>query len=500
MTKEYSIGRFLCGRRGRWLSRVMVFVVATFVMLELVAEAAPPAASKTKDATSTEPSESGTDGKSRRHKRRLESFRRLVDRLKKRDDKDALNKVEAAAKAAGVSVEKDKPSTKRSPRFGRSSRRSSRQAAPGAARPGANTGRRTSSKPTGATPKTVKGVSLSQENGEATSLNGEAAPKSLNLDFEGVDIRSIIRYLSEQTGTNFIFDDTLRGTVNVIGPRECSPAEALTLLESLLEYQGFTIIDAGPFKRVITAKTAQGQPILTRFQGEKLDPALLAQDRLVTQLVRIENTDVETIKPIVAGLLSRPNALMSYKPNNTLVITENAKNIERILRVIEALDGKMQGKMLYVEPLHHTLAAEIATELEKILKHKSEEKIEPETRQAEIARPVVLPNVRANSLIVVCMERDIAWVRVLIRRFDKETRIARLIRNVPVANADATELVGVLKELLQIGGEGASKDLVVVAQKRTNSILVSSISEALSRAGRRSSRLSPCFCRGRAYG
>jgi len=48
----------------------------------------------------------------------------------------------------------------------------------------------------------------------------------VSMDFDNVDIRFVIKYISDLTGRNFIIDNDVRGAVTVISPTKIPVEEA----------------------------------------------------------------------------------------------------------------------------------------------------------------------------------------------------------------------------------------------------------------------------------
>ena len=307
-----------------------------------------------------------------------------------------------------------------------------------------------------------------------------ADPNALvNLDFRDTDIKAIIKFLSEQTGTNYLYDETIKGKITLVGPKKISLKEAVWLLETLLEFKGYTVVQVGDFKKVIPLAKAQGDTIETRTEYKESDGPDLAEDREVTQLLRLKHTNAAEIKAAISGLMARPNALITYGPTNTLIITENALNIKRLVRIIKELDTAVQGKRVYIVPLKNSMAKQLQAQITELLKNKVEEKLEPQTRQVAIGKPVVIADERTNTLIVVCMKKDYGGIRELIRRLDQDVRLAPEMKVIPVLHADAEGIVAMLEKMLKVGGDAAASSIAAAADKRTNAIILSSISKHL---------------------
>ena len=57
------------------------------------------------------------------------------------------------------------------------------------------------------------------------TMNGTAGTgkRFITIDFDNVDIRLFIKYISELTGKNFVVDKTVQGNVTIVSPTKISP-------------------------------------------------------------------------------------------------------------------------------------------------------------------------------------------------------------------------------------------------------------------------------------
>ncbi len=377
--------------------------------------------------------------------------------------------------------------------------RTSRAAGPASKRPSAATkrgkvgGGASSPAPAPARPRTSgakerpgvkstagRGAGPVTESGENAKRVVSQAPddEMVQLDFKNADIRVILEFLSEKTRTNYLYDESVKGTLSILGPKSVPLKEAVWILESMLEYKGYTVVDMGAFKKVVPKKRAQGEVIETRVSEEEREAGReeplppVARDRLVTELIRIRHVPVQEIQNAVRAFLSNPNAVVSYPPTNTVIVTESALNIERVKRIIAELDTPIRGKQVHVVPLEYSKADVVAKQLAEILKAKAQEKTEPPTTQKKVAEPVVMADRKTNSLVVICMDYDFPQIRGLIRELDRDVRWMPIIRKVRLRYAEAEEVAKQVKELFSVGD--AAKGFKIIADPRENTVVVSS--------------------------
>jgi general secretion pathway protein D len=71
------------------------------------------------------------------------------------------------------------------------------------------------------------------------------------VDFENVDLRVFIKFVSEVTGRIFLLDERVRGQVSVRFAERLPVDQLPEVLDSVLEVKGFTTIAAGPITKIV---------------------------------------------------------------------------------------------------------------------------------------------------------------------------------------------------------------------------------------------------------
>jgi len=98
----------------------------------------------------------------------------------------------------------------------------------------------------------------------------QAAPPTSNLvsvDFEDVDLRIFIKFVSETTGRVFLLDDRVRGQVSVRFTDMIPIDQILEVLESVLELKGFAAIPAGSITKIVPLATAKQHGVEVTGRG-----------------------------------------------------------------------------------------------------------------------------------------------------------------------------------------------------------------------------------------
>jgi general secretion pathway protein D len=310
----------------------------------------------------------------------------------------------------------------------------------------------------------------------------EPEKRSVTIDFDNVDILLFVKFISEVTGKNFVIDQKVKGKVTIISPTKISVDEAYRVFESVLEVHGFTTVEAGNIIKIVPSVVARGKSIETRLREEAGAP----EDKVVTQLIRLDYANPDELKKLFAPLISKSSIIVSYPPTGMLIVTDVLSNIQRLIRIISAIDVVGIGEEISVIPLEHAIASVLIKPLTTVFQTTGR-RGQPTTRKKGAAAAAVAPAIkivaddRTNALIVSASEYDTIRIKQLIKILDQETpRGTGNIRVHYLKYADAEELAKVLTALpskeTKAGEKGKapaiSKEAQIVADKATNSLVI----------------------------
>src|SRR6185369_18061538 len=112
-----------------------------------------------------------------------------------------------------------------------------------------------------------------------------AAGKGVVLNFNEVDISTMVKFISDLTGKNFVLDERVKGKISVYSPAKLSPEEAFTVFTSVLELKGFTLIQAGKVYKIVPTSLAK-QSGTKLYSDEEKAPV---NESYVARIITLEN-------------------------------------------------------------------------------------------------------------------------------------------------------------------------------------------------------------------
>ena len=306
---------------------------------------------------------------------------------------------------------------------------------------------------------------------------------SVTLDFKDVELTDLIQTISEMTGKNFVYDDTVKGKVTIISPRGMSLDEAYQVFLSVLSVKGFAVVPAGKMNKIIRTQEAKENTIPTGS-----DATSSGAEQIVTRLVPVQNIDAVTFATsILTPLIPKSGSVVAYAPTNTLIITDSMANIERLLKIITELDVPGTSSNLDVIFLENAAAEEIAQIGTQVLAQGGAAPRRGRAAGAPAVTGKVLAYPRANAIIIMAEAEDMETIRSLVRSLDrKETADRSNINVYYLENADAETLAKTLNEIISgvrkpkpVPGQapGPNEPANITADKATNSLIINALPE-----------------------
>ncbi|MBI5665175.1 MAG: hypothetical protein HZC49_08855 [Nitrospirae bacterium] len=246
------------------------------------------------------------------------------------------------------------------------------------------------------------------------------------FNFVDVEISTIVKFISEITGNNFLFDDRIKGKITIIAPTKLSIDESFTLFTSVLSLKGFTIIPSGvKTYKILPASLAKQEGILSQ------DETVPINEGYITKLVPIENIKVDEAVQFLRPIISRDGHISAFGPRNMLLVIDSAINIDKMISLLKLIDKPAAAEEeagIHVYFLEYADATELAKVLQGIIKdlqttYKTGLRAAPKN-PAPDAPPIlsVTPDKATNSLVVVAPYSDYQNIVQVIKTLDKKRK------------------------------------------------------------------------------
>ena len=288
------------------------------------------------------------------------------------------------------------------------------------------------------------------------STSHKVPPGQMLFNFDNADIRAVIRTVAELTGKNFLIDPRVQGKVTIVSASPVSLRAAYQIFLGALKAQGFAAVP-GPdhiVKILPQANARQAAPVSAHWpQGG---------DQLVTQVIPIEDGEASQIMPLLRPLMSSVGIISVYAPTNTLIVTDDADNIRRLLHIVYRLEAGVRSPVVII-PVRYASAVDMANLLVRL--GEAQLPGASGTPAGSYSPVYIVPDTRSNSLLVrTASRKKLRFIKALVNRLDVQGESGGTTHVVYLRNARASRIAKILRGLLQGEAKGASKRMVAAVQ------------------------------------
>jgi general secretion pathway protein D len=277
-----------------------------------------------------------------------------------------------------------------------------------------------------------------------------SAPK-VTVNFVNAEIEAIARAMAAIVKRQIVVDPRVRGQMTLYSEQPLTEREAFLNFLSALRGMGFTIVDVGGLLKVVPEAEAKLQTGTV-----SVGQVMRSGDQILTQVFTLKYENVNNLVTVLRPLISPNNTINANPGNNTLVITDYADNLQRIAKIIAALDTPAATDVEVI-PVRHAVASDLAQMVQRFADTSSGG--QPGAPAAMSGGVTVQADPRTNALLVRAPNAArLAMIRGVIDKLDRPGPTGSPTGNIYVVylkNADATRLATVLRAAYGAGG-GAS--------------------------------------------
>ena len=293
---------------------------------------------------------------------------------------------------------------------------------------------------------------------------GARSKEPVTLNFVNAEIDAVARTLATLSGYNVVVDPRVKGTMSLSSNLPVPPGQALRLFAAQLRTQGFAVVESAGLYTVLPEAEAKLQSSAVSAGAV---PA--GSGQIVTQIFKLNHENANNLVPVLRPLISPNNTINVNPGTNALVITDYGDNLQRLGRIIAALDVSNATGVEIVR-LKHGIAGDLAPMLQRLIDSGAAAGAPAAQGQTDsLFKTTVLAETRTNSLIVrAANPARLALTRSLAEQLDQPnaTGAGAASGNIHVVylkNADATKLATTLRAAMTAQGSHAVAGAVSTA-------------------------------------
>jgi len=219
--------------------------------------------------------------------------------------------------------------------------------------------------PLTAPPAIPEATSAPSTNAALIPASSDNNTNELRLNFRGVPLDMVLNYLSDAAGFIIVLDTQVRGNVDVWSDQPVTKDEAVNLLNSVLNRNGYAAIRNGRTLTVMDKNDAKTRDIPVKIGN---DPAAIPNnDEMVTQIIPIRFVEAKQLVADLSPFVSPQATIVANEAGNSIVITDTQANIRHLAEIIRAIDNSAQGETeIRVFTLKYANPNDVADELAQI--------------------------------------------------------------------------------------------------------------------------------------
>ena len=275
------------------------------------------------------------------------------------------------------------------------------------------------------------------------------APVAVN--FVNADIEAVTRAFAAMLDRGIIVDPRVKGSITVYSEQPQSVRDAYANYVAALRGLGFAVVESGGILKVVPEADAKLQTS-TVSVGE----VSTRGDQVITQIFPLRFENPNNLVAVLRPLISANNTINANPGTNALVITDYASNLQRISKIIAALDLP-SGTDIEIVQLQHAVAADLAPLVQRLNEGAS---LPGTPAPGGATGSTVVAEPRSNSLILRASNPSrLAELRSTIARLDRPSTLMGAgggMWVVYLKNADAERLATVIRAAFGAVGTGSS--------------------------------------------
>src|SRR5690349_13505777 len=183
----------------------------------------------------------------------------------------------------------------------------------------------------------------------------------VTLNFVNAEIEGVTRAMGAILNQQFVVDPRVKGNITLFSEQPLSPREAYLNFLAALRGLGFTVVESGGLFKVVPEADAKLQSSTVTVGSSVTRQG----DQVLTQIFKLSHENANNLVPVLRPLISPNNTINANTGNNTLVVTDYADNLQRIGKIIAAMDTPASGDVEVI-PLKYAVAADVAPMIQRL--------------------------------------------------------------------------------------------------------------------------------------
>ncbi len=325
----------------------------------------------------------------------------------------------------------------------------------------------------------------------STPSSQGGAEKLILLNFRDSPLEQVLEFVADLVGRTLIRSPGINATITLKSQTRLTVREAMQAIEAVLAMNNVTLVPMGDkFLKVVqtTAARQEGLSLNLALPEDKFPET----DALISQVITLKYTELAEVTPIIQSLLHGYGKIQPLERANSLLVTDTAVNMRRVMEVLEMIDQPVESKVeTRIYTIRYAKASEVASRLNELIAESQakEERPRVDTSQAGgaqvppaiaalrprtaateaeaaavaaaaergimVGKVKIIADERTNILFVISRAENFVFFDRIVDVLDRPVDPAIAVRVVALEYAKAEEIASILNEF--IGAASAEK-------------------------------------------
>lgn len=286
-----------------------------------------------------------------------------------------------------------------------------------------------------------------------------------SFDFPNASLMEVTKHIQKLTGLNLLYSGELKGKVSISAPTAITVGDAWQAYLSALNMNGYTIINAGSFYRIVELSKVKNiaSPI---YMGDYTPKG----DRFVMKIIKLKHTDAAEIAKSFGRFKGTNGQITPLSETNSILIADVASNVENLVKIIDFLDVPGYKESMHIIKVKNTSASDLAKLLEEIIQSDSRNKNANSGRVSRFSQlsssssptgsgiTKIIAEPRTNSIIALATAAGAEQLNALVKTLDVDVPASGTgrIHVYYLKHGNSEELSKTLQTILESSKPGAT--------------------------------------------
>lgn len=163
---------------------------------------------------------------------------------------------------------------------------------------------------------------------------------SFTADWRDTELKDFLLGMSAIIKKNILIDDSVKGKkITIISQKRIPSEEAYNFMKSVLEAQGYGVIEEDNIIKVVKIKDALAKTQTVRVGKDLISESEVSDNKIITQIVPLDYMSGADLEPILKRVTSQDTDVIITRNSNTIVLSGSSADINKLLKLVNNLDN-----------------------------------------------------------------------------------------------------------------------------------------------------------------